>query len=83
MFLNLKKIFKSFSNFYSETLNYWIYKKKTIFAFIALVIIGSSLLYNFSTKELLPVEDRGVYLVIGFTDKGSSFEYTKKRSEGY
>ena len=79
--LKFEKIFKSFSNFYSETLNYWIYKKKTIFAFIALVIIGSSLLYNFSTKELLPVEDRGVYLVIGFTDKGSSFEYTKKRSE--
>jgi HAE1 family hydrophobic/amphiphilic exporter-1/multidrug efflux pump len=27
------------------------------------------------------MEDRGVYLVIGFTDEGSSFEYTKKRAE--
>ena len=27
------------------------------------------------------MEDRGVYLVVGFTDEGSSFEYTKKRAE--
>tara|TARA_B100000749_G_scaffold34514_1_gene23894 strand:- start:372 stop:1823 length:1452 start_codon:yes stop_codon:yes gene_type:complete len=27
------------------------------------------------------MEDRGAYLVIGFTDEGSSFEYTKKRAE--
>ena len=29
----------------------------------------------------MPKEDRGVYLVIGFTDEGSSFEYTEKRAE--
>ena len=79
--LKFEKIFKSFSNFYAETLNYWINKKKIIFAFILFVIVSSALLYNFATKELLPIEDRGSYLVIGFTDKGSSFEYTKKRSE--
>ena len=79
--LKFEKIFKSFSNFYAETLNYWINKKKTIFTFILFVIVSSALLYNFATKELLPIEDRGSYLVIGFTDKGSSFEYTKKRSE--
>ena len=45
------------------------------------VIVSSSLLYNFASKELLPKEDRGVYLVLGFTDEGSSFEYTKKRAE--
>ena len=27
------------------------------------------------------MEDRGVYLVLGFTDEGSSFEYTEKRAE--
>ena len=27
------------------------------------------------------MEDRGVYLVIGFTDEGSSFQYTQKRAE--
>ena len=29
----------------------------------------------------MPMEDRGVYLVLGFTDEGSSFEYTEKRAE--
>ena len=27
------------------------------------------------------MEDRGVYLVLGYTDEGSSFEYTEKRAE--
>ena len=79
--LKFEKIFNSFSNFYAETLNYWINKKKTIILFILFVIVSSSLLYNFASKELLPKEDRGVYLVLGFTDEGSSFEYTKKRAE--
>ena len=39
------------------------------------------MLYNFAKKELLPLEDRGAYLVIGFTDEGSSFQYTQKRAE--
>ena len=47
--LKFEKIFKSFSNFYAETLNYWINKKKTIFAFILFVIVSSALLYNFAT----------------------------------
>ncbi len=76
-----EKLFNSFSNFYTETLNYWINKKKIIISFIIFIIISSSLLYNFATKELLPKEDRGVYLVLGFTDEGSSFEYTRKRAE--
>ena len=79
--LKFEKIFNTFANFYAETLNYWINKKKTIILFILFVIVSSSLLYNFASKELLPKEDRGVYLVIGFTDEGSSFEYTKKRAE--
>ena len=45
-----------------------------------LVIISSVLLFNFSKKELLPLEDRGAYLVIGMTDEGSSFEYTQERA---
>ena len=27
------------------------------------------------------MEDRGVYIIIGNTDEGSSFEYTEKRAE--
>ena len=75
------KFFKGFSNFYQETLKFWLDKKKTIITFIILIIIGSGLLYNFTKKELLPLEDRGAYLVIGFTDEGSSFQYTQKRAE--
>ena len=75
------KLFKGFSNFYSETLKFWLNKKKTIITFMLFIIIGSGLLYNFSKKELLPIEDRGAYLVIGFTDEGSSFQYTQDRAE--
>ena len=74
------KFFNGFSNFYSETLNFWLNKKKTIITFIIFIIIASGLLFNFSKKELLPMEDRGAYLIIGFTDEGSSFEYTQKRA---
>jgi len=79
--IKFENIFKSFSNFYFETLDYWVHKKKIIIYFILFIIGASSLLYNFANKELLPMEDRGVYLVMGFTDEGSSFGYTKKRAE--
>jgi hydrophobe/amphiphile efflux-1 (HAE1) family protein len=75
------KFFKSFLKFYQETLLFWLNKKKIVISFLVLTIISSGLLYNFTKKELLPMEDRGVYLVLGFTDEGSSFEYTEKRAE--
>jgi len=74
------KFFKGFSNFYSETLSFWLNKKKTVIIFIIIMIVSSAALYNYTKKELLPLEDRGAYLVIGFTDEGSSFEYTQKRA---
>jgi len=79
--IKFDKFFKSFSKFYEETLVYWMDKKKIMITFIILTIITSGILYTFTKKELLPMEDRGVYLVIGFTDEGSSFEYTEKRAE--
>ena len=45
------------------------------------IVIASIFLFNFSKKELLPQEDRGVYLVIGKTDEGSSFNYTADKAE--
>ena len=78
---NFDKFFKSFSKFYQETLIFWLDKKKTIISFIILIIIGSGALFTVAKKELMPMEDRGVYLVLGFTDEGSSFEYTEKRAE--
>jgi HAE1 family hydrophobic/amphiphilic exporter-1/multidrug efflux pump len=79
--IKFDKFFKSFSRFYQETLMFWINKKKIVISFLIFTIIGSGILYNFTKKELIPMEDRGVYLVIGFTDEGSSFEYTEKRAE--
>ena len=78
---NFNKFFLGFLNFYKETLQYWLYRKNTIIGFIIFIIIGSTILYNYTKKELLPLEDRGAYLVIGFTDEGSSFDYTQKRAE--
>jgi hydrophobe/amphiphile efflux-1 (HAE1) family protein len=78
---NFDKFFKSFSKFYQETLIFWLDKKKIVITFIILIIIASGVLYTIAKKELMPKEDRGVYLVLGFTDEGSSFEYTEKRAE--
>jgi len=79
--LKFEKYYKAFLEFYSETLNYWINKQKIIIGFMFFIVIASVLLFNFSPKELLPQEDRGVYLVIGKTDEGSSFQYTADKAE--
>ena len=74
-------LFKSFSEGYIETLGYWLNKKKIISGFIIFVILGSIFLFNFTKKELIPIEDRGAYLIIGSTDEGSSFEYTQDKAQ--
>ena len=73
--------FKIFLKFYKETLSFWINKEKIVILFIIFTIISSGILYNFTKKELLPKEDRGVYIIIGNTDEGSSFEYTEERAQ--
>jgi len=79
--LKFEGYYKSFLEFYSESLNYWINKQKIIIGFMIFIVVVSVLLFNFSKKELLPHEDRGVYLVIGKTDEGSSFNYTADKAE--
>ncbi len=76
-----EKFFLSFANFYKETLGVIVDKTKTVSFFIVLIVIASILLFNFSKKELLPMEDRGAYLIIGFTDEGTSFEYTQEQAQ--
>tara|TARA_B100001057_G_scaffold361421_1_gene363860 strand:+ start:971 stop:4099 length:3129 start_codon:yes stop_codon:yes gene_type:complete len=76
-----EKIFLSFANFYKETLEIIVNKTRTVYVFIILIIIASTLLFSFSKKELLPLEDRGAYLIIGMTDEGSSFEYTQEQAQ--
>jgi hydrophobe/amphiphile efflux-1 (HAE1) family protein len=76
-----EKLFLSLSSFYKETLDVVVKKTKLIGIFLVFIIFISVFLYNFSKKELLPIEDRGVYLVIGFTDEGRSFEYTQEKAQ--
>ena len=76
-----EKIFLSFANFYKETLEVLVNKTKITGLFIIFIITISILLFNFSKKELLPMEDRGAYLIIGATDEGSSFEYTQEQAQ--
>ena len=76
-----EKFFLSFSNFYKETLDIIVNKTKAVSFFIIFIVIASVLLFNFSKKELLPMEDRGAYLIIGFTDEGTSFEYTQEQAQ--
>ena len=76
-----EKIFLNFANFYKETLNVTIDKTRAVSIFIIFIILASALLFNFSKKELLPMEDRGAYLIIGATDEGSSFEYTQEQAQ--
>ena len=75
------KIFSSFSNFYEDSLEVVVNKAKLVGVFIIFIMITSALLFNFSKKELLPMEDRGAYLIIGATDEGSSFEYTQEQAQ--
>ncbi len=76
-----EKIFLNFAEFYKETLDILINKTKIVVIFIIFIIVTSIFLFNFSKKELLPMEDRGAYLIIGATDEGSSFEYTQEQAQ--
>ena len=76
-----EKLFLNLSSFYKETLDIMVNKTKIIGIFIIFIIFISVFLFNFTKKELLPMEDRGVYLVIGFTDEGRSFEYTQEKAQ--
>ena len=76
-----EKIFLNFADFYKNTLDIIVNKTKAVGIFIIFIIVASVLLFSYSKKELLPIEDRGAYLIIGFTDEGTSFEYTQKQAQ--
>ena len=79
--LKFEKIFLNLANFYKETLSITINKTRSVVIFMILIVISSVLLFSFAKKELLPMEDRGAYLIIGSTDEGSSFEYTQEQAQ--
>ena len=80
--LKFEKLFKSLESFYSETLNYWIKRPKTIIWFMIFVVAFASFLFKITPKTLLEENpDRGYYLIVGQTDESSSFEYTVDKAE--
>ena len=56
--LKFEKLFNSFEEFYSETLNYWIKKPKTIIWFMIFVVIFAAFLFKITPKTLLRKRSR-------------------------
>ena len=72
---------KKFEIFYTETLEYVLQKRKAIIVFLIFVLFANFFLFNYSKKELLPKEDRGVFFVIIKAAEGSGFNFTANKVE--
>ncbi len=72
---------KKFEIFYTETLSYVLLKRKIIIIFLIFVLVSSFFLFNYTKKELLPKEDRGVFFVIIKAAEGSGFNFTANKVE--
>jgi HAE1 family hydrophobic/amphiphilic exporter-1/multidrug efflux pump len=73
--------FSKFENFYSETLNFILTKKKATVIFLILVLFSNIFLFKIAKKELLPEEDRGVFFVIIKAAEGSGFNFTAAKAQ--
>jgi len=78
--LKFEKYLNRFQKFYEETLNYMLKRRKSIFVFLTLILISIVSLFNFTKKELMPKEDRGVFFVIIQAPEGSGFNYTAEKA---
>ena len=73
--------FSKFGDFYSETLNFILTKKKATVIFLILVLFANIFLFKSAKKELLPQEDRGVFFVIIKAAEGSGFNFTAGKAQ--
>ena len=78
--LKFEKYLNRFQKFYEETLNYMLKRRKSIFVFLTLILISIVSLFNFTKKELMPKEDRGVFFIIIQAPEGSGFNYTAEKA---
>ena len=78
--LKFEKYLQAFQKFYEETLHFMLKRKKSIFVFLGTVLVSIIILFNFTKKELLPKEDRGVFFVIIQAPEGSGFNYTSEKA---
>lgn len=56
------KYFLKFETFYSETLEFILNRRKSIIAFLILILCANIFLFKIAKKELMPSEDRGVFV---------------------
>ncbi len=71
-----------FTNFYFESLQRIIHKKKEVIIFLASVLLVIFVLFKITPKELIPPEDRGVFYIVIQSPDGTGYEYTKDKVEG-
>lgn len=71
-----------FTNFYFESLQRIIHKKKEVIIFLASVLLVILVLFKITPKELIPPEDRGVFYIVIQSPDGTGYEYTKDKVEG-
>ncbi len=70
------RLVTQFREFYKKSLLQSQKNPKKIYVFSILIIIISIILFQFTHKELAPIEDRGVFIIVVKSPEGSSLNYT-------
>ena len=70
------RLITQFREFYKKSLLQSQKNPKKIYVFSILIIIISIILFQFTHKELAPIEDRGVFIIVVKSPEGSSLNYT-------
>ena len=70
------KLVTKFREFYKESLLQSQANPKKVYVFSIAIILASIILFQFIHKELAPIEDRGVFIIVVKSPEGSSLSYT-------
>ena len=69
-------VVSKFRNYYKKSLMDSQNNPKKVYIFSLVMILISILIFQFINKELVPTEDRGVFIIIVSTPEGSTLQYT-------
>jgi multidrug efflux pump len=70
------KLVTKFREFYKESLLQSQANPRKVYVFSIAIIFASIILFQFIHKELAPIEDRGVFIIVVKSPEGSSLSYT-------
>lgn len=70
------KLVTKFREFYKQSLLQSQANPKKVYVFSIAIILASIILFQFIHKELAPIEDRGVFIIVVKSPEGSSLSYT-------